>query len=72
MRHGPLLLFGLLPAAAYLLAYHVTPVQPGWHLDVSLNRVVSHFVPLWTFAVAAILYAPGGSRPHRLPPDADA
>ena len=62
---APLLLYALVPAAAYLLAYHMTPYREQWHLDVSLNRLQSHFIPLPVYSSAILLTAGVGHDPVR-------
>ena len=52
-----------MPFLLYLAAYHVTPFDADWHLDVSLNRLLSHFIPLWVYAVAVFLFENRGRSP---------
>jgi hypothetical protein len=56
VREWPVLVLGAVPFAAYLVAFHVTPYDPAWHMDVALDRLLSQFVPLWAFAAAAFLF----------------
>jgi hypothetical protein len=66
-RHWALLLYCAVPFGAYLLAFHASPFRATWHLDVSLLRLQSQFVPLWSFAAAVILLerGEGENRFHR-------